>query len=80
MMTDDDDDADDEYLKQLVVKLGKTKKINWVIEDGEQDAYVKSVHCHSRNCKAPGNPRLNDIALIRLKEPVRMRYFDSLKP
>ena len=44
------------------------------MEEGEQTRYVESVHCHQENCKAKGNPRLNDIALIRLDEPVQMRY------
>jgi len=56
----------------LVVKFGKTKKINWELEDGEQTHYVESIHCHQENCKAKGNPRLNDIALIRLAKPVQM--------
>ena len=34
--------------------------------EGEIDTGVLQVICHPQQCKSPGQPRLNDLALLKL--------------
>ena len=56
-----------------MVKVGKTTKDNFQYDAEERTYYAESIHCHNDNCKASNSPRVNDVALIKLREPVEMK-------
>ena len=60
-------------LLDIVVKVGKTTKDNFQYDAEERTYYADSIHCHNQNCKAQNSPRVNDVALIKLREPVEMK-------
>lgn len=57
----------------IVVKVGKTTKDNFQYDFDEESYYASDIVCHSQNCKADGSPRVNDIALVRLEKPIKMK-------
>lgn len=54
----------------LIIKIGKTTKENFMYDEYEQTYEAIAIYCHERNCKSDGNPRVNDIALVRLNKPI----------
>lgn len=56
----------------LVIKIGKTSKENFMYDEQELSFQAIAIHCHEQNCKSDGNPRINDIALVRLHQPIQM--------
>ena len=56
--------------KDLIIKVGKTSKRNSTFDENELIYHAMSVHCHWQNCISDGNPRINDIALIRLHNSI----------
>jgi endopeptidase E len=66
--------TDPSELNQLVIKIGKTSKENFIYDDDELTYRAIAVHCHEQNCKAEGSPRINDIALVRVNRPMKMSH------
>ena len=66
--------TDPSELRQLVIKVGKTSKENFMYDEDELTYKVIAVHCHEQNCKADGSPRINDLALVRVNKPMRMTH------
>ena len=50
-----------------MVSLGKYQKSPYLRDVGQQDFYVSNVICRNDQCKSEGRPRLNDLALLRLR-------------
>lgn len=54
-------------VRQIIIKLGKVEKSNGVRGKHEQQFTAIKVVCHPySNCKTENQPRLNDIALVKL--------------
>uniref|UniRef100_H2ZEK6 Peptidase S1 domain-containing protein n=1 Tax=Ciona savignyi TaxID=51511 RepID=H2ZEK6_CIOSA len=63
-------------ISELVVSLGKYRKMSYQRDFGQVDLRIIDVICHPTNCKSAGQPRLNDLALLRLERAVQSnRYF-----
>jgi len=57
----------------ILIKVGKTTKDNFQYDFDEESFYASDIRCHSQNCKADGSPRVNDVALVRLEKPIKMK-------
>ncbi|XP_078483083.1 uncharacterized protein LOC101242330 isoform X2 [Ciona intestinalis] len=58
-------------VSELMVSLGKYRKLSFQRDVGQLDLRVIDVICHPTNCKTAGQPRLNDLALLRLERAVQ---------
>jgi len=59
-------------LDEVRVMLGKYYRDAWKPQDG-MDFGVSHIICHRENCKASGEPRLHDMALIKLDRKVHFK-------
>nr|XP_039271336.1 integumentary mucin C.1-like [Styela clava] len=64
-------------VSEILVKLGKTDKSNFIRGKYEQIIPASKVICHSHNCKSTNQPRLNDIALVKLSRNIKRTMYVS---
>ncbi|XP_076820242.1 uncharacterized protein LOC143465698 [Clavelina lepadiformis] len=64
----------------LLVSLGKYHKSPFYRDRGQQDIGVSDVTCHQNHCKSSGQPRLNDVALLRLSRPAFITQYVTPAP
>lgn len=56
----------------LVIKVGKESKDNYMYDEQERSYEAIEIHCHAKNCKSESNPRINDLALVKVNKPMVM--------
>lgn len=69
----------DSNITEIRVMLGKYYRDAWRPQDGI-DFGVTDVICHRENCKASGEPRLNDMAMIKLDRTVSWMNTKTIMP